>query len=171
MKHKQTNVEKLKRIFDAKRMLLAVAMMLALPSLILCQTNDKNAGKKGGDEQAVRQVVNDLAAALGRNDLDALDRIYAADYIVTNENGVMTDKEVRLAAMKSGALKFESVNFTEINVRIYGDAAVARFRGNSKVQSTEGQPLGGDIRVTTTLVKTKGRWQVVAAHVTRIAGQ
>ena len=154
-----------------KSVLLAVAMMLALPALILCQTNGKNAGKKGGDEQAVRQVVNELAAALGRNDLDALDRIYAADYIVTNENGVMTGKEARLAAIKSGALKFESVNFTEINVRLYGDAAVARFRGNSKVQSTEGQPLGGDIRVTTTLVKTKGRWQVVAAHVTRIAGQ
>ena len=153
------------------RILLTIALTIALPSLILCQTNGKAADKKGGDEQVVRQTINELAAALGRNDLDALDRIYSADYIVTNENGVMTDKAARLAAIKSGALKFESVNFTEINVRVYGETAVARFRGNSKVQSTEGQPLGGDLRVTTTLVKTKGRWQVVAAHVTRTAGQ
>lgn len=154
-----------------KRILLTMAMMLALPALILCQTSDKNAGKKGGDEQAVRQLINDLASALSRNDVAALDRIYAADYVVTNENGAMTDKATRLAAIKSGALKFESVNFTDIGVRVYDDAAVARFRGNSKVQSTDAQPLGGDLRVTTTLVKTKGGWQIVAAHVTRVASQ
>ena len=154
-----------------KRVLLTMAITLALPALILCQTSDKNAGKKGGDEQAVRQTINELAAALGRNDLDALDRIYAADYMVTNENGEMSDKATRLAAIKSGALKFESVVFSEINVNVYGDAAVARFRGTSKVQSSGAQPLGGDLRVTTTLVKTKGRWQIVAAHVTRANGQ
>lgn len=154
-----------------KRILLAIAMTLALPALILCQTNGKNAGKKGGSEQAVRQVINELAVALGKNDTATLDRIYAADYIVTNENGEMSNKQARLAAIKSGALKFESVVFSEINVNVYGNAAVARFRGTSKVQSSGGQPLGGDLRVTTTLVKMKGSWQVVVAHVTRINGQ
>ena len=167
MKHKQINMDKLKRIFDTKRILLAIAMTLALPALILCQTNGKNANKNG-DEQSVRQTINDLAAALSRSDIAALDRIYAADYVVTNENGEMSNKTTRLAAIKSGSLKFESVVFSEINVSVYGNAAVARFRGASKVQSTGGQPLGGDLRVTTTLVKTNGRWQIVAAHVTRI---
>ncbi len=154
-----------------KQILFTMAITLALPALILCQTNVKNANKNGGDEQSVRQTINDLAAALGRNDVAALDRIYAADYVVTNENSEMTNKTTRLAAIKSGSLKFESVVFSEINVSVYGNAAVARFRGASKVQSTGGQPLGGDLRVTTTLVKTKGRWQIVAAHVTRIGEQ
>lgn len=153
-----------------KKIMMILMIVVGVSSIAFGQTKMSN-DKKGGDEQAVRQLINDLAAALSRNDVDALDRIYAADYIVTNENGVMTDKAVRLAAIKSGALKFESVNFTEIKVNVYGDAAVARFRGNSKVQSADAQPLGGDLRVTTTLVKTKGKWQVVAAHVTRIAGQ
>lgn len=121
-------MNKSKRIFNTKRICLAVAMTFVLPALILCQTNGKNAG----DEQAVRQLINDLAAALSKNDVAALDRIYADDYMVTNENGVMSDKATRLAAIKSGALKFESVNFTEIKVNVYGDAAVARFRGNRK---------------------------------------
>lgn len=150
-----------------KSILLTVAMVLAVPALVLCQ----NGNKKGGDEQTVKQVINDLAAALSKNDVAALDSIYAADYMVTNENGAMSDKATRLAAIKSETLKFESVNFTEIKVNVYGDAAVARFRGNSKVQSADAQPLGGDLRVTTTLVKTKGRWQIVAAHVTRVANQ
>jgi ketosteroid isomerase-like protein len=151
-----------------KRILFVIAMLIAVPGLTLGQTGNK----KGGDEQqAVKQVINDLAAALGKNDVAALDRIYADDYIVTNENAVMTDKAARLAAIKSGALKFESVVFSEIKVNVYGDAAVVRFRGSSKVQSADAQPLGGDLRVTATLIKTKGRWQVVAAHVTRVAGQ
>ncbi|CAN5845876.1 hypothetical protein BH18ACT7_BH18ACT7_24410 [soil metagenome] len=62
-----------------KRILLAIAMTLALPALILCQTNGKNAGKKG-DEQAVRQTINELTAALRNNDTTGLDRIYADDY-------------------------------------------------------------------------------------------
>ncbi len=69
MKRKQTNMDKLKRIFEAKQTLLAFAMMLALPALILCQTNGKNADKKGGDEQAARQTLNDLVVGLAKTTL------------------------------------------------------------------------------------------------------
>ena len=170
MKHNRILFGFLKENFSTGRFFLVVAMLFIVPALAHGQSS-RSANQKGGDEQAVRQTINDLAAALGRNDIDALDRIYAADYIVTNENGEMSNKQARLAAIKSGALKFESVVFSEINVNVYENAAVARFRGNSKVQSTGAQPLGGDLRVTTTLVKRKGRWQVVAAQVTRVAGQ
>jgi len=81
-------MKKLKRIFDTKRMLLAVAMTLVLPALILCQTNGKNANKKGGDEQAMRQTLDELSAALGKNNTDALDRIYADDYIFVGDTGM-----------------------------------------------------------------------------------
>jgi ketosteroid isomerase-like protein len=153
-----------------KHIFLTVVLLIVLPVLAISQTNGKNANQKG-DEQAVRQTINDLSAALERSDVAALDRLYADDYIVTNENGATQSKAERVAAIKSGALKFESVSFSDITVRVYDDAAVARFRSTSKVQSAGTQPLGGDLRVTVTLVKTKWRWQVVAAHVTRIAGQ
>ena len=154
--------------FALKQILSVIAMLIVVPVLAFGQTNRALKYQKNGDIQSVRQTINDLAAALSRSDIAALDRIYAADYVVTNENGGMTNKTTRLAAIKSGSLKFESVVFSEIDVSVYGKAAVARFRGVSKVQSTGGQPLGGDLRVTTTLVKTKGRWQIVAAHVTRV---
>jgi len=153
-----------------KRILLSIAMLLAIPAFAICQMNDKNAGKKGGDEQAVRQTINELAVALTNNDTDALDRIYGADYAVTNENGEMTTKAERLAAIKSGDLKFESVSFTDVKVRLYGEAAVTTYHINTKVQA-KGLPVGGNLRGTVTLVKMKGRWQVVAAQSTRIAGQ
>ena len=150
--------------------ILVVAMLVAASSFVFSQPTPSSANQKGNDEQAVRQLLDKLYAALGRNDAAALDRIYADDYTLVNEAGVLTTKAPRLASIKSGELKFESVSFDELNVRLYGNTAVATYRAMNKVQF-KGQEIGGPIRVTVTLVKTKGRWQVVAAHVTRITGQ
>ncbi|MGI8638637.1 MAG: nuclear transport factor 2 family protein [Pyrinomonadaceae bacterium] len=79
----------------------------------------------------------------------------------------MTTKAPRLAAIKSGELKYESVSFDEVNIRFYGNTAVATYRVTSKGQS-KGQAIGGQFRATSTYMKIKGRWQLVAAQVTRI---
>jgi uncharacterized protein (TIGR02246 family) len=163
-------MDKLKRGFDTKRMLLVVAMMLALPALILCQTSGKNADKKGGDEQAVRQVLNELAAALGKNDAAALERIYADGYVFVGDNGMTMTKTERIAAFKSGELKYESISHEVVGIRFFGDTAVVmtRFTSNfapgSKIAS-------GKFFTTSTFVKIKGRWQLVAAHNTRLGEQ
>ena len=167
MKHKQTNMDKLKRIFDTKRILLAVAVMLALPALILCQTNGKNADKKGGDEQAVRQVIKELAAALGNNDSAGLDRIYDDGYTFVGDTGGLTTKAQRLAAFKSGEMKFESISFDDVNIHIYGDTAVATFSVTSKYAPGV-KSLGGKFMTTATFIKMKGRWQEIAAQSTRV---
>ena len=121
-------------------------------------------------KQAVRQLLDEISSALSRNDTAALDRSYADSYTLTNENGVLLTKAPRLAAIKSGELKFESVVFDEVNVRLYGNTTVATYRVTSKSQ-VKGQEAGGQFRSTSTFVKTKGRWQLVAAQTTRIAGQ
>ncbi len=166
MKRKQTNMNSLKRIFDTKRILLAVAMMLALPALILCQTNGKNA-KKGNSEQEVRQTLNELAAALGNNDSTALDRIYADGYIFVGDTGVLTTKAQRLAAFKSGEIKYESISFDDVNIHVYGDTAVATFSVTSKYAPGV-KSLGGKFMTTATFIKMKGRWQEIAAQSTRV---
>ncbi len=150
--------------------ILIVAMLVAASSFVFSQPTRSSPNQKGNDEQAVRQLLNETSAALGRNDTAALDRIYADSYTLTNENGVLLTKAPRLAAIKSGELKFESVAFDEVNVRLYGNTAVATYRVTSKAQF-KGQEAGGQFRSTVTLVKMKGRWQLVAAQTTRIAGQ
>ena len=167
MKRKQINMDKLKRILDAQRILLAIAMTLALPVLILCQTNGKNANKKGGDEQAVRQVINELAAALGSNDIAGLDRIYDDGYTFVGDTGGLTTKAQRLAAFKSGEMKFESISFDDVNVHIYGDTAVATFSVTSKYAPGV-KSLGGKFMTTATFIKRKGRWVEIAAQSTRV---
>ncbi|MBA3712487.1 MAG: nuclear transport factor 2 family protein [Pyrinomonadaceae bacterium] len=149
--------------------ILIVAMLVAAPSFVFSQPTRSGANQKGNDEQAVRQLLNEVSAALGRSDAAALDRIYADNYTLVNESGELTTKAPRLAAIKSGELKYESVGFDEVNVRLYGGTAVVTYRVTSKGQF-KGQAIGGQFRATSTYVKMKGRWQLVTAQVTRIAG-
>ena len=153
-----------------KRILLAIAMTLTLPALILSQTSGKNAGKAGSDEQSVRQTLNDLAAALGKNDTVALDRIYDDGYTIVGDNGILTTKVQRFALFKSGELKFESISFDDVNVHIYGDTAVATFGVTSKYAPGV-KSLGGKFMTTATFIKRKGRWTEIAAQSTRVAEQ
>ena len=153
MKQKQTKF---------RGMLLALAIMLGAPALILCQTNDKS-----GPEQAVRKAISDLEAGLRNNDIAALNTIYADDYTFVGDDGKMMTKAERLAAFKSGDIKYESVSIEVAKLHIFGDTAVAvthittKFAPGSKVS-------GGKFVTTATFIKTKGRWQLVAAGNTRL---
>ena len=148
--------------------ILVVTMLVAASAFVFSQPARSSANQKGNDEQAVRQFLDELYAALGRNDAAALDRLYADDYTFVNESGVLTTKAPRLAAIKSGEMKYESVSFDDAKIRLYGNTAVATYRVNVKAQF-KGQEITGPLHVTVTLVKMKGNWRVVAAQATRIA--
>ena len=163
-----------------KRILLIAVIVIAASSLALGQKPDKTTDKSkpvgekvaasSSVEQAVQQRLNELNTALGSNDTVALDRIYADDYTLVNMAGVVTTKAQRLAAIKSGELKYESVSVDEVNIRSYGDTAVVTDRATVKLQD-KGKDLSGQYRVTLTFVKIKGAWQLVAAQNTRITEQ
>lgn len=153
-----------------QRILLTIAMMLALPALILCQTNGKNADKKGGDEQAVRQTLDDLTTALGKNDAAALERIYADDYTFVGDTAMIMTKAQRVGAFKSGDLKYESISFEVVSIHLYGNTATLVTRVTNKfapgVKFSDGKFI-----TSLTFVKLKGRWQLVAASNVRVGEQ
>ena len=150
--------------------ILIVTVLVAATAFVFSQPTRTGASQKGNDEQAIRQLLDEISSALSRNDTAALDRSYADSYTLVNENGVLLTKALRLAAIKSGELKFESASYDEANVRLYGNTAVAIYRATIRGQF-KGQDVGGQLRVTTTLVKMKGRWQAVATQATRVTGQ
>ncbi len=157
---KQANINTLKRI------LAGASLMLILPALILCQ----NADKKGGEEQAVRQVINELLTAVQNNDTKTLDRIYADDFTFVSDTGVLSTKAQRFAAMKSSELKYSSVSLEDVNIRFYGNTAVANFRVKSKFK-LNGENFEGRYAITGTFIKSKKGWQEVAVQSTKIADQ
>jgi ketosteroid isomerase-like protein len=153
-----------------KRILLVVAMLIAVPAFAFGQTNGKNAGKKGGDEQGVRQAIDELVVALRNNDAAALDRLYADGYVFVGDTGALMTKAERVAAFRSGALKYESISHEVASIRLFGDTAVAIVRFTTKV--APGVKISdGKFVTTATYAKTKGRWQIVAAQSARVGDQ
>jgi len=148
-------------------MILALAILLATPALILCQTGYKNS-KNAGSEQEVRKTIDNLATALGKNDTAALDRIYADDYTFVGDTGTMMSKAERIASFKSGDVKYESVSIEVARMHIFGDTAVAVTHIKTKF-APYAKVTGGKFVTTATFVKIKGRWQLVAAGNTRVA--
>lgn len=151
-----------------KRVLTAAVLVVAI-SLVCGQPAPAGANQKGDDEQAVRQALKELIAALGNNDTAALDRIYADGYTFVGDNGAMMTKAERIAAFKSGELKYESVSHDVVSVRLFGDTAVTVVRIETKFAPGVKFP-GGKFLTTGTFVKIKGRWQLVVAHNTRMTG-
>jgi len=153
-----------------KRIIFAMAVTLALPALILCQTSGKNNGKKGSDEQAVRQAIGELAVALRNNDAEALDRLYADGYIFVGDTGAAMTKAERVSAFKSGNLKYESISHEVASIKLFGDTAMAIVHFTTKVAPGV-NASDGKFVTTATYARMKGRWQIVAAQSSRVAGQ
>jgi len=119
-------------------------------------------------EQALIQTERDWAQALVTGDQAALDRILAADWIVTNGDGQLLTKAQELAPWKSGAVKYTAFTVDDFKVRVFGDTAIVA--GRSTVNGTEnGKDISGQERFTDVFVRRDGRWQAVSTHVSRVA--
>ncbi len=122
-------------------------------------------------EADLKKLVNDTAAALAKNDVAALEKIYADNYMLVNLDGSVQNRADRLASFKSGETKFESFAYDEVNVRTNpeGTGAVVIARAATKGMN-RGKPIAdGPIRVTQVWSKTKDGWRQVSGHATQIA--
>jgi ketosteroid isomerase-like protein len=130
-----------------------LALVVALPLL-------------ASEEQAVRAALDEWIGALARNDVAAVERLVADDYVITagGEGKVMGKKE-DLEVLHSGRVKFESAEASDVNVRVFGQTAVVTGVASFKVV---GLPAVIQERFTDVYVKRKGRWQPVASHTTPI---
>lgn len=82
---------------------------------------------------------------------------------------VLTKNE-DLAALTSPEYDLESLVNDEIQVRVFGDVALATARGTAKGRY-QGQDASGQFRYLRVWIKRRGRWQAVAAQSTNIPKQ
>ena len=126
--------------------------------------------KRINDEQQVRQLEHEWIEAFLRGDTETLDRILADDFIFTDPEGRLLTKAEWIADVASGEVTFESVHIDDLQVRMYGDAAVANGRVTVKARSKEGG-FDGRYCYTDMYVKRGGRWQAVAEQATLLSRQ
>ena len=113
-------------------------------------------------EEEVRKVERLWLDAYEKRDADAMNAIVADDFTITfNDGEVMTKSQVVESLKKSVTT---STFLTEdVRSRVYGDTVVLIGTVISEWKQ-DGKPMTHRSRYTDTYVKRKGKWQVVASH-------
>ena len=139
-------------------------LLLAMAVCTPAQTK-KNGSVQTSDatRRALIDLENSWVAALMKSDAMTLDSIFADTYVDTDEQSHRSDKQGVLSVLKSGELKMVSIKFSDMQVYVYGDAAVVTG-STAQVESFKGQPLTAMIIFTDTFVRQNMRWRAVASH-------
>lgn len=139
-------------------------LLLAMAVLTPAQSK-KNGSVQTSD--AIRRALIDLenswVGALMKSDAMALESIFADTYVDSDEQSHRSDKQGLLSVLKSGELKMVSIKLSDMQVYVYGDAAVVTGSAE-QIGNFRGQPLTAKIIFTDTFVRQTMRWKAVASH-------
>jgi ketosteroid isomerase-like protein len=137
--------------------------LVALGSSGLTQQNNA--------QQELTKLERDWCTALVKKDATLLASILSDDYTAVGSRGTTSTKAGDLADLKSGDTVLTSCVDDNVNVRVYGDAAVVTGRGR-RSGTYKGAPFKDrEILYTDTFVRRNGRWLCVASHGTPVAPQ
>lgn len=117
----------------------------------------------------INTICNRYTAAYLESDTSVLDEILVDDWrLIAARAEDDVDKVKRLADLGNGILKVASVEDSEVNIRIYGDAAIVT--GLRRAEATyEDRDVGGLARFSHFFVRQETAWQCVSTQLTRIA--
>jgi len=121
----------------------------------------------GGTEKAVAALEQQWLQSQKTNNPDLVAPLLADKFMMTGNDGKVTGKAELLATAK--ATKYESVEYDDVKVAVFGDTAIAR--GGFKATGTDasGKPIDIHERWTDTWVKMpNGQWQCVASQATSV---
>jgi ketosteroid isomerase-like protein len=126
------------------------------------QAQEVNAAGALTTEEVVKKLKSELVQAYVKRDAQALDRIYAADYTVTDAQGNTRTKADELASLGQGEDRLESGRYDIVKVLDLGDVAVASGHGSLVWQTADG-PRESKYYSFNVFVKRAGEWKYVAA--------
>src|SRR5262245_31319239 len=77
------------------------------------------------DERAIISIEHKVDQAYLTGDADYLDSILSSDFILTNVRGEVSKKAEEVAEVRNGIIHYDKFQTSDLNVRVYGDTAVA----------------------------------------------
>jgi len=121
-------------------------------------------------------LVEDDLAKLGENlrraellgDVVVLGDVLAPDFRGIGPRGFILTKEDWLAKHRTGDLKYEAFERSEITLRTYGDAAIVTSRESTKAFYKGREVPGRDYRATHVFARQRGRWRLAGLQLSPI---
>jgi uncharacterized protein (TIGR02246 family) len=150
-----------------------ILLSLAVATTSECLAQDRTYRDSCQASEIARALCDQearLTDALRRNDADLLAQIYADDFQLTNYRGTKVGRGRVIDAIRTGALRFDSLTSSELEMRIYERAAVVVGRQHQVVREPGGDEKAHpkDVRFTHLYVLSAGRWRLVSSQITPI---
>jgi ketosteroid isomerase-like protein len=120
-------------------------------------------------DQRVRELGGRWAEAEQRGDVEALDALSTEDFTLVGPLGFVLNKQQWLDRYRTGTLTTHSLVWDEIEVRAYGDAAVA-IGCHSQRAEYQGNSADGRFRGTHVAIQRGDDWLLAGVHLSPLGG-
>jgi ketosteroid isomerase-like protein len=139
-------------------------ILCLLGTVILTSTASAQTGKDVGTLSEIVALEQTWLRSEQTNNTDLLTPLLADNIVDTSIDGkLMTGKAAVIADAKS--VKWSSAEYTEMQVAVYGDTAIATAVYTGRGTDRAGKPVNVHERFTDTWVKmSDGQWLCVATH-------
>ena len=120
------------------------------------------------DQATIREIVDmerQAREASIHRDAEFSQRTLAEDYVAITPLGQVTTKQDTVSARKNGQLNYDTIDVSDMVVRVYGDTAVVTARADVKGHQL-GEDFSGPYRYTRVWVRHAGHWQAVSYQAT-----
>jgi ketosteroid isomerase-like protein len=114
------------------------------------------------DIDALTALNRDYIQSVQHGDVRLFDEILADDFLCSNPDGSLVDKN-QFLAQTARPVTITGLEAQDVKVRILGDVAIIHAR--TSYTTAGGEQRNG--RYTDIWARRDGRWLVVSAHVTR----
>jgi ketosteroid isomerase-like protein len=122
-------------------------------------------GRPAADQ--VLEVDRARFRAIVDNHFDELAALLADDLVYVHTSGEVESKPQFLQRLRSGSLKYRSIEPTDVHVHTYGITAVVTGRSRMAVTNS-GADRQFEILYTAVYIASGGRWQLASWQSTRI---
>jgi ketosteroid isomerase-like protein len=119
-------------------------------------------GDAAHDRDALIALNRDYVQSVQRADVGRFDEILAEDFVCSNPDGSLVDRDGFLA-QTARPVTIADLEAHDVDVRVLGDVALIHARTTYTLP--DGRQGAG--RYTDVWARRDGRWLAVAAHVTR----
>jgi ketosteroid isomerase-like protein len=119
-------------------------------------------------EAAILALETRRFAAMIAADVRTLDTMLADDLSYTHSTGRVETKLQFLDALRTGQLKYKSIDRSDVRVKLYGETAVVTGEAHLHVEAA-GNALDLPVRFLDVYVKAPSGWQMVAWQSTKLA--
>ena len=113
------------------------------------------------EDDAVLAADDKRLKAIIAADVDALDRLFAAELVVVHGNGVREDKSAHLESFRSGRLRYRTIEREETQIAVTGNVAVICASLNVEV-TIGGENKSSPVRYMGVWINGAGGWRMLA---------